>query len=221
MTNAFKEASGNIAGEIIENPYAPENFAPVIISFYTVNTPYEQEVQALIESCDRWGLEYCIEGRPSAGTWAQNCAVKPLYIQEKLLFFKRPVVWIDADAAVLQKPDFDFLGSYDVSVRLMPFLPWKNPSKLISNTLFFNYTKSGLNILRRWARLCQKRLQRDPHSWDQAALRDIIHREKTAKILPLPIAYGKIYDLDIFFIEQQDVVIEHYQASRRLKNDLH
>ncbi len=196
-------------------------FAPVIVSFYTLNTPYEQEVQGLIESCHRWGLEYCIEGLPSQGSWAKNCGVKPLYIEQKLQSLKRPLLWIDADAVIVQKPDFDFLKDYDLSVRMMPFLPWKNPSKLISNTVFFNYSVPALSIVRRWARLCATRLVRDPHHWDQAALRDIIKREKKAKILPLPISYSKIYDLDVFFIEQSEVVIEHYQAARRLKSAIH
>lgn len=196
-------------------------FAPVIVSFYTLNTPYEQEVQGLIESCKKWGLEYCIEGLPSRGSWAKNCGVKPLYIQQKLQTLQRPLLWIDADAAILQKPDFSFLKGYDLSARLVPFLPWKNPSKLMSGTVFFNYTEKSLNIVRRWVRLCAKRLASDPDHWDQAALRDIVKREKKAKILPLPISYVKIYDLDVLFIEQSDVVIEHYQAARRLKNAIH
>jgi hypothetical protein len=76
-------------------------------------------------------------------------------------------------------------------------------------------------MVRRWVRLCAKRLQKDPHYWDQAALRDIVMREKKAKILPMPLSYSKIYDLDFLFIEQSEVIVEHYQASRRFKDAIH
>lgn len=42
--------------------------------------------------------------------------------------------------------------------------------------------------------------------------------QKKANIFPLPVSYCKIYDLDILFVDQADVVIEHYQASRRFKD---
>jgi hypothetical protein len=187
----------------------------VIISFYTVNTPYEQEVQNLIRSCSQFNLENVIEGRPSVGSWAENCAVKPFYILEKLRELQRPILWVDADAVFLKEPSFEFLQSCDLSVRIYDFISWRDPSKVLSGTIYINYSPAALKLVERWAKNFQRRRKRDPQTWDQAVLRDLIIREKEAKILPLPIAFCKIYDLDIFFIEQKDVVIEHYQASRR------
>jgi hypothetical protein len=187
----------------------------VIISFYTLNTPYEQEVQNLIQSCHKFQLQTQIEGRPSVGSWTANCAVKPFYILEKLHQLQRPLLWVDADAVFLKKPDLSFLHPYDLSVRINSGFSWEDTSKVISNTVYINYTPVALRLVEKWAKGCQRRLKKDPCTWDQAVLRDVLRREKEAKILPMPVAYSKIYDLDVFLIEQSDVVIEHYQASRR------
>jgi hypothetical protein len=34
----------------------------------------------------------------------------------------------------------------------------------------------------------------------------------------MPLKYAKIFDFDDLFISEQEVVIEHFQASRRFKN---
>jgi hypothetical protein len=203
MKNEFKLANVNIE--------------PLVISFYTVNTPYEQEALNLKASCEEWGLKYCIEGMPSRGTWEKNCGIKPHFILEKMEQLQQPVLWVDADAVFLKKPSFDLFQGYDFSVRIMEFIPWRNPSKVMSGTIYVDYTPPGLDLLRRWAKNCDRRLKKDGRIWDQYVLRELILREKKAKILPLPVAYCKIYDLDILFIQQEHVVIEHYQASRRVK----
>ncbi len=91
----------------------------------------------------------------------------------------------------------------------------------MSGTIFVNETPEGLDLVRRWGKNCKRRLQKDGRIWDQYVLRELVLREKKAKILPLPVSYCKIYDLDILFIDQENVVIEHYQASRRLKDVIH
>lgn len=214
MTNAFNEPSGKCITP--QDDKLGKN--PVVISFYTLNTPYEQEVMRLINSCERLELEHSVDGIESKGSWEKNCGIKPFYILEKLKQFKRPVLWVDADGAFLQMPSFNQFSSCDFSVRIVDFLPKNHREKVISNTVFVNYTPEGLSIVERWGKSCVRKLKNDPKVWDQAVLRDIILKEKQAKILPMPLAYSKIYDLDFHRIEQQEVVIEHYQASRLFKN---
>ena len=57
---------------------------PLVISFYTKNTPYEAEVQNLIDSCRRFDLPHQIEGVESFGSWEMNCAFKPYFILKQL-----------------------------------------------------------------------------------------------------------------------------------------
>lgn len=191
---------------------------PIVISFYTLHTPYEQEVMRLINSCERLEIEHSVDGIESEGSWEKNCGVKPFYILRKLHQLKRPVLWVDADGAFLKMPSFEQFAPFDFSVRIVDFLPKSHREKVISNTVFVNYTPQGLSIVERWAKSCRRKLKNDPKVWDQAVLRDIILKDKSAKILPMPLAYSKIYDLDIHRIAQEEVVIEHYQASRLFKN---
>ena len=198
---------------------ANKNINPLVVSFYTLNTPYEQEVQNLLASCKKWGLEIHAEGYPSKGSWEENCAFKPRFILEKLHQFQRPLLWVDADAVFLKSPNFKIFADYDFSVRIFEHLPARNPSKVMSGTIYVDYTPAGIDLIERWTKNCKNWLKKNPGIWDQYVLRNLVLREKNAKILPLPIAYCKIYDLDILFIEQEEVVIEHYQASRRRSLD--
>lgn len=195
----------------------------VVISFYTLNTPYEQEVLNLIESCENHGIKTCIEGRVSQSSWERNCAMKPFYILEKLEELKRPVFWVDADAVFLKEPVFAPFLDYDISVRINDFLTDDHSSKVISNSIFVNYTLEGLNMIRAWCEECRSQLSKKDRVfefWDQVALRDVVLAAKNAKIRPMPLGYAKIFDIDLFLIENQEVFIEHYQASRRFKRSI-
>ncbi len=186
-----------------------------IISFYTLNTPYEQEAERLIESCKKWNLDYCIEGLPSQGSWEKNCALKPFYILKKIQTLQKPLFWVDADAAFLKAPDFSQFGEYDVAVRSLEFLPEDHTSRVLSGSLFVNHTENAQKLIEAWCAECQ--LQQT--DWDQVALRNVLARApQTTRIGPLPVGYCKIYDIDTFFIGDEEVVVEHYQASRRLKD---
>ncbi len=194
--------------------------APLIISFYTLNTPYEQEAQRLIDSCKKWNLEFCIEGLPSQGSWEKNCAVKPFYILEKMREHARPLFWVDADAAFLRSPDFSPFLDYDLGVRTLDFLSEDHTSRVLSGSLFINATPAAQNLIENWCAECarqQENHKRTHEFWDQVALRDVIARSTELRVAPLPVSYCKIFDVDLFFIGDEEVVIEHYQASRRLK----
>jgi hypothetical protein len=189
-----------------------------IASFYTLNSPYEQEVKSLINSCQAYGLDYHIEGIPSLGSWESNCGYKPLYIYRKLLELKKPILWVDADAIFKKKPDFSFFESYDISARIDSFVGWEHPSKLLSGTLFINYTQHGQAIVKQWGEECMQRLNLNHKTWDQEVLRDVLLHYPDGRFLPMPLSYVKIFDTDRNYIKEEDVVIEHYQASRRFKD---
>lgn len=194
---------------------------PLVISFYTAGTPYEEEAEILIASCKRWRLEYLIEARPSLGSWEKNCAQKPLFILEKLKEHKRAIFWTDADSVFIKPPDFTFFEGYDFSVRINSGLEEKHPSKVISNTIYANYTQETEKLIEQWMKNSLDQLydkKRKEEFWDQTALRDALSTCKEARILPMPLAYSKIFDSDFFKIAPSEVIVEHYQASRRFKS---
>lgn len=195
---------------------------PLIISFYTRKTAYEQEVKNLLISCETFELETAIEGIDSLGSWKDNVAVKPFYIRTALEKYKRPLLWVDADAVFLKKPDFSSFLSYDFSVRFMQLFENDRRFALNAATLFINHTQEGLNLVHAWCQRTEEVMQTEGtiEFLDQITLFDTLKTDRKAKILPLPISYCKIYDLDCIFIDDDEVVIEQRQASRRLKETI-
>lgn len=190
---------------------------PLVISCYTVNTLYQLEVQGLLQSCIHWGIEHCIEGVPSLGSWELNCGYKPFFILEKLMQHQRPVLWVDADGVFVSKPEWISAFEGDLSVRMNDDCPDGHLSKVVSSTVYVNWTKKGVDLVKRWAEECYVQLNnpdRQYEYWDQAGLRDVIFSPgHGGSVIPLPHTYAKIFDQK----GESLPVIEHFQASRRLK----
>jgi len=194
---------------------------PLIVSYYTQGTLYQLEVQNLIASCEKWGLEYHVEPIASFGSWERNCCYKPFFLMQKLQEFARPLLWTDADAVVVQKPRWLDAFGEDFAVRMHDDLEEGHPSKVLTGGVYVNATQGGARILRAWGEECIKAFN-DPHRteevWDQITLRDALRRGMPGvRIGKLPGAYvaieGNLKDEK----EVPDPVILHYQASRRLK----
>ncbi len=191
---------------------------PLVVSFYTLNTPYEKEVQYLIDSCKRFSIEHQIEGISSSGSWEMNCAFKPLFLLKKLEELKRPLLWVDADAVFMRAPFFLDVFSLDLGVRLYD-CPNDHPSRVVSGTLFVNSTRRSMEIIRLWAADCLLMLKEKERKevWDQDVLRKILFQEKYKGV------WGQLpnfYSVIIGHPEDEnydDPVIAHHQASRRYK----
>ncbi|MBM3199220.1 MAG: glycosyltransferase family 77 protein [Chlamydiae bacterium] len=193
---------------------------PLVASFYTKNTPYEEEVRHLRDSCERFHLEHHIVGVPSMGSWELNCAYKPLFLLQMMEKLRRPLLWVDADAVFVREPSFLEVFRADLAVRMYN-CPDHHPSRIVSATLFINATPAALQILHLWAEECISRFQekdRKQEVWDQDALRKVLlEEEHGATYLPLPAAYSKIPEHPEDEAICQDPVIVQNQASRRYK----
>ncbi|MBS0616168.1 MAG: hypothetical protein JSR58_06420 [Verrucomicrobia bacterium] len=195
---------------------------PLVVSFYTRGTLYQLEVQNLIDSCKKFNIEYDIEGIDSFGTWELNCAYKPYFLFSKLQKYRRPLLWVDADAIFVQKPQILDVFQGDLSAYMAPELTDDHRSKVRSGTVYVNATDKGAGLVRAWALECQKEMtnpERTVEFWDQMALARIIAREKgSADIRCLPLEYVKIFDHPEDARKVLNPVIAHHQASRRSKN---
>lgn len=194
---------------------------PIVISFYTANTPYQKEVENLKASCKQHGIILDAEAVESFGTWELNCAYKPFFILKKLNEYKQPLLWVDADGVFNSPPEWITAFDADIAVRINQELPSSHPSKVISSTIFVKYNPQTIECLNAWTKE-SARLLLDPYRkeefWDQISLRNVIlAKECKAKVASMPVAYTKIFDHpeDCLLVEKP--VIEHYQASRRFK----
>lgn len=194
---------------------------PVIISFYTSKTPYQEEVKNLIASCEKYQIEHAIESIDSFGSWELNCSYKPFFILKKWNELKRPLLWIDADGVLVKKPVWQSAFEADVAVRINEDLPTNHPSRVISSTIFINHTPKAYELIKLWAKECQKELlneKRQNEFWDQISLNEaILKNPMGAKVAAMPLSYAKIFDHPQDCLRVQEPVIEHYQASRRFK----
>lgn len=180
---------------------------PLVISFYTAGTPYEQEIETLIESCQRFNLETHIEGLDPVGSWVENCAMKGPFVLDCLQRFARPVLWLDADAEVVRYPALFDNADFDVAA-------YRNrEGELLSGTAYFAASDEAIALAARWAERCQQ----DPHTWDQKHLRAAVNADSDATFKRLPQAYCKIFDRPWRHGEMRGDVIVHHQASRRFK----
>lgn len=189
---------------------------PIVVSYYTKNTPYEEEVQGLIESCHTFGIEYCIEGIEDRGNWEENCAIKPYFIKEKLLELKRPLLWVDADAVFLQKMQFEEFMFFDLSI----FKEEKKDPRFCvrSGTVYINATEKGIQAAESWCNFSEKvqKLDQKTQSFqDQVSLYFTFLSTPSSSFANLPLAYCSIFDEKKEELPSDQVVIEHRQASRR------
>ena len=197
---------------------------PLVISFYTVDTPYEQEVMHLRRSCEQFAIDHHIASIVSTGSWEMNCAFKPLFILQMLEEKKCHLLWVDADAVFVQKPSPLAVFSQDLGVRMYDCSD-DHPSRIVSATLFVNHTVAAKHVLRLWAEECLLRLKdpdRTQEMWDQDALRHVLFtKAHHACYQPLPIAYSKIIGHVHDEAECANPVIVQHQASRRYKRWIH
>jgi hypothetical protein len=190
---------------------------PLVVSYYTKKTPYEKEVENLIESCKLFNVEYHIEGIEDRGSWKENCAYKPYFLREKMKQFKRPILWVDADAIFLKGLRFeefmfsDLVFYYDLSIQDPRF-------SAMAGTVYINATEGGRASLDLWCYYTEEILKMTgevtPYL-DQASLYFTVLSKPSFNYTELPITYVKVFDRSIEGIHPSEVVIEHNQASRR------
>lgn len=186
----------------------------MIVSFYTQNTSYEEEASYLKASCEKIGIPHEIDGIDSLGSWEENCCYKATFILEKLQKHQTPLLWIDADAMLLQKPTLLDTIEEDVAVHVFPERSKEDPSYLASGTLFLKPTSYVFNLIERWIQACTKTTS---ILKDQDALNAVIDPDRT---FFLPRSYYTVYDTIDNQTLTQDTVVLHYQASRVLKHEI-
>jgi hypothetical protein len=179
--------------------------SPIYVAYYTLGTPYEAEALELAETLAAFGLDSDLQGVPNRGTWLRNTSYKPTFLRDMLLEYEgRPVVYLDADARVRQRPElFDTLDC-DFAAH------WKDGHELLSGTLYFGPTPEAWRLVREWESECQSH----PDVWDQKCLDIAAARFPDLCKVHLPAAYCQIFDL---MSHHGRPCIEHMQASRRFK----
>ena len=201
-----------------------------VITFYTPE--YTEEANAWRRSCHEY-LNCPFESyeMPSKGSWVHNCTMKADVIIKALNKFNCGIVWTDADARFKSKPIlFEELNDYDFGCYWIPNVwnkvpnmhlrPWgddRGNEALAGGTLYFNNTDMSKKLLIEW----KKESEANPTVWEQQSLQKVWDRfdKQGLKTFNFPQSYCKVFDCR-WFEEPKQIVIEHTQASRRLKDKI-
>ena len=182
----------------------------LIVSFFTINTPYENEADVLINSLDKFDLPFHVEGVSNKGSWLANCAFKPAFCKEMLIKNGVPIIWVDCDAEILKYPKlFHELSDYDIACHR--FTRKTGRTELLSGTLYFNNTDASIELLTK----CEMSCNNNPERWDQRSLEEVVVGSKSIKVFDLPQSYVNIFDDGR--VSYEDTFILHSQASRRYR----
>ena len=177
-------------------------------------------------SLEKWGLPYDISYIEDQGDWSKNTNYKSTFILEMLNKHKCSVIFVDADAEILQYPklfqeipdEYD-LGGHYLNWRKM----WKNQEgnsrrDFLSGTLYIPYKEKTINLVQAFI----KQIKKNPNLWEQKNMQKVIESHKDIKIYNLPYSYitfplhnGQV---PTHMVKEDDIVIWHTQASRKFKN---
>ena len=192
----------------------------LVVSYYTAKTPYRKEAARLEESMLQLTIPHHVAEVPNLGDWQKNTHFKAKFIRQMMdRFSTKDLIWVDADAVFHKYPvmfdnftagDKSLLGwNSDISVH---FRNWKHgKDELLSGTIFIRNNDLMKRVVDDWIRINKQ----NRSTWEQRNLARAIKREPMIKVYPMPIEYCCIFDDDRR--QQIDPVIEHFQASRRLR----
>lgn len=195
----------------------PRDLPYVIVSYFTIGTPYEQEVENLHESLHRFNLPHIILSVPSRGSWIKNVQInEEIILQAMEVYPDKAIVSLDADSVVQRYPalfetlDCEFAAHYHI-------WPKGNRKELFCSAMYFqNCSHSRMFLLD-----CIKRYKEHPSTRQQPNMMAVLEGRwgnitwgKMLKFTNLPPQYCKIFDL---MGEIKYPVIEQFQASRRFK----
>lgn len=198
-----------------------------VITFYTPE--YKEEADSWRRTCHEY-LKYPFKSyeRHNKGSWVKNCTMKADVVLQALNEFKSGIVWTDADARFKSEPKlFEQLENYDFGCYWIPDVwnkpnnvhlrPWGNDrgnEALAGGTMFFNNTDIAKDLINDW----KIESESNPNIWEQQSLQKVWDKydRKGLKTFNFPQSYCKVFDCKWFGNEEQ-VVIEHTQASRKLK----
>lgn len=180
----------------------------IYCSFFTVNTSYEKEIQKLQNGLNKFGLNHELFGMESLGSWVKNTQMKPSVIKAAMLKYERDVVYLDADAVLMQNPVF--FDTVDADLSYYKIHEW---NEILTGTMFFKNTPEVIELLDKWIQLNSENDNPDAKNF-QILMES---PENNLKVEKLPADYIKIFDNKL--IVSEDPVIVHNQASRRFKSE--
>ncbi len=125
----------------------------MVTSGYTMGSPYFDDAMKMFESCHRHGISSEIMPYKSFGNWRANANYKGNLVLSALK--RHPlvnIVWIDADAVILKRPDLFDDMEYDIAVYFAEWPLGSGQKKCSNGTIFFKNNSRVRAFVAEWAR---------------------------------------------------------------------
>lgn len=194
---------------------------PLVIAYYTVDTPYQHEAETLKLSLESVGYSYDVRGVPNQGSWQRNTQLKAWFVQHMLQSYPgRPLLYLDVDAVMVQPPIL--LDTLKADIAAVHFAKKKH-GELLSGTVWLGNTKQCNRIVRKWIHLNEQypdRLPNGKEAWDQRTLQMAINKVPTARFVELPQEYTWIVELTQRHAPGLAPVIMHTRGAKRFKRKI-
>lgn len=175
-----------------------------VVSFFTVDTLYEKEVEHLIKSLDKFQISYRIFAiKAASDVWVEVCQIKPHIIKMVLDSTERNVCWLDADSTLVRDPLF----LKNPPPGFAAFGHQKRPNEYMSGTVLFRADDDARELVRQWIDL-QEQPEHIGKSWDQAVM-SLVFVDNANKVGVLPPEYLKKFDK-----KGANPIVVHWMASR-------
>lgn len=195
----------------------------MVISFYTKGTGYEREIKKLEASLKRFGIHYHFYGSKQYGSWRANLNAKSACILAALdKYPQKDIVFLDSDAIVRQYPElFDrlsFSGLHDMAAHFHAYPQSVPGGSLLSGTLWFRNNKTARALVKLWHQIGLDFPQVRHQHCLRLAIDEMRRAGRKVNVFRMPREYTCIFDYRANRGAQP--VIEHFQASRKLKSEV-
>jgi hypothetical protein len=190
----------------------------IITSYYTKNTPYEKVVDDyLLKSLNKLDLLHHVIGIENLGSHQKNANYKPQFVLDEMNGFPdKDIVFLDADAEVLQNPILFETLNCDIAFHFLDWFSWfghhKGKKELLPGTLFVKNNDKMKQLVKKWAELAK-----DSYQWDGYILQQMLEHDKSIEIYNLPIEYCYMKTMpngNLPSVKIKNPIIVHNQVSR-------
>jgi len=192
-STAVTPMPNNGINEIAHKP----NF-PLIVTAYTVSSHlgdyYKRAVARFTKSCIKHDLKHIVYPLNQVGDWVKGCNLKPTVILDALQTFKQPILWIDADAVILRRPEIFDNVDFDMALHVQGSGHW------LSGTLYFS--TNAIDFVKDWKEVTTSSTP------DEITLLNLYrNRANKPKMLALPKEYNQVVHAET---DLKDLIIGHY-----------
>lgn len=201
----------------------------ILCSYYTLNTPYQVVAhEYLMSSLKKISVKSDIRGVENLGSWQKNTSYKSQFILEMLEKHTENIVFVDADAEILQFPSlFDTIPTeFNLAAHILDKSRWygrdygSQSEELLSGTFFVRNCQESRKIITEWDITCKM----FPQIWEQQILAKVL-KNNNISVYQLPIEYTWIRNLpdgrDPIVKSDGPIIIQHNQVSRKLRGLIH